>query len=206
MLWAVSTTWVGRAVLRLREECWPRTRIEDCPAADALLVPSGDGPARLQALPPGQSRRRSELALALYFAGKARHLVFTDGGPEGALSRTAGMLEGIPAANIIVVAPARNTLDEAALFVRTAKEHQWHRVILVTSGYHMARAKVLVEHAAATQGIHLKVFGYAGDSGKFFYKGNTGFRDYLPSVAGWERSSRAAREVVGEWACRAGIC
>ena len=192
--WWVSAPFGGRAMLQLLDASHPRTSIDSCPHADAVVVLSGDGSPRIH-VPPHALLRRSEAGLALINAGKAPYVVFTDGGLEGEASRVAAIREGVSFSDILVVRPARTTENEARLIAHTAAEKQWRRLILVTSGYHMARAKRLLDSFIQQDGRQIEVVPFVADSGEFFIKMEPR-REYLPSSLGIMLSLRATREFL----------
>jgi uncharacterized SAM-binding protein YcdF (DUF218 family) len=200
-VWLFTAPVSSRALLKALDNSFPRIPIDRCPPADAIAVLSGDGPPRPRPLLPTESPSRSEAGLALYHAGRAHFLIFTDGGREARESRAAALRAGVPAARILIVAKALDTADEARLIVQAAQETGWHRLILVTSGYHMGRAQLLLAQAAAARHVPLTVLPFPADSGKHFLT-YSGIGDYLPSLRGFEHSARAIREIAGQWTGR----
>lgn len=186
----------GRMLLHLVDDSHPRSSFEACPTADAVVVLSGDGPARLR----GHRRlplRRSEAGLILVENGRAPWLVLTNGGVEGDQSRAVAIRDGIPESSIEVVGPAANTDDEARLVVRTAITRHWRRLILVTSGYHIIRATKLLASQAERSGARIEIADFVADSGQFFNKLEPA-REYSPNALGLGLTLRATRELIGE--------
>jgi uncharacterized SAM-binding protein YcdF (DUF218 family) len=119
--------------------------------------------------------------IALFKACKAQKLVFTGGKipwdkakkTEGAVLKEYAISNGIPSEKIFVTKDVENTADEAVAVKELISPSK--RIILVTSAYHMYRAKRLFEK----QGI--KVIPYKVD-----YKSERNNKitiiDFLPSA------------------------
>ncbi len=182
-------------LLHLVDDSHPRSSFGSCPTADAVVVLSGDGPPRVR----GHRRaplRRSEAGLILVESGKAPWLVVTNGGLEGDQSRAAAIREGVPGASIAVVGPAMNTDDETRLIVQTAIAHNWRRLILVTSGYHVMRATKFLAARARKSGATIEITDFVADSGQFFGRLEP-VREYSPNALGVGLTLRATREIIG---------
>ena len=89
--------------------------------------------------------------IALFKAGKAQKLVFTGGKmpwdkakkTEGAVLKEYAILNGIPSEKISITKDVENTADEAVAVKELISPSK--RIILVTSAFHMYRAKRLFE-------------------------------------------------------------
>ena len=89
--------------------------------------------------------------LALFKAGKAQKLIFTGGKmpwdkakkTEGEVLKEYAISNGIPSEKIFVTKDVENTADEAVAVKELISPSK--RIILVTSAYHMYRAKKLFE-------------------------------------------------------------
>ena len=134
--------------------------------------------------------------IALFKAGKAQRLIFTGGKmtwdkakkTEGEVLKEYAIPNGIPSEKIFVTKNVENTADEALAvkeLIGTSK-----RIILVTSAYHMYRAKRLFEK----QGIEVIPF-------KVDYKVarslKTTIMDFLPDGESLKQTERGIRELVG---------
>jgi len=126
--------------------------LETVPAADAVVALGGAvRPSKYDAL--GLDLRdaadRVVMALELIRRGKAKNLVL--GGAVHAVNgqqrieadMTKKWLEtwGLTNAQIYSLGGCANTHDEATRVAALLKEHGWRRAILVTSAYHMKRAR-----------------------------------------------------------------
>ena len=109
------------------------------------------------AMPSGEMNesglRRAIAAERLYRAGAAPSILISGSPPTSAdegdvLTASARFLEeiGIPAAAIGVEDRSFNTRDSAVNVASLARARGWRRVVLVTDGSHMLRARLAFEH------------------------------------------------------------
>jgi len=154
-----SNPLVSSCLLSSLENRYPKIEIADCPNADAIVVLSGIlGGKRSQResleLNWGEAYDRFDAAIRLYQAGKAPCLVLTDPRmpwetpnewSEGQQLVAATVERGVPRNKIILLGPVGNTADEARLTAHLASEKKWRRIILVTTAWHMPRAKLLFD-------------------------------------------------------------
>ena len=134
--------------------------------------------------------------IALFKAGKAQKLVFTGGKmpwdkvnkTEGEVLKEYAIANGIETNKIFVTKDVENTADEAVAVKGLISPSK--RIILVTSAYHMYRAKKLFEK----QGFI--VIPYKVD---FKASGNNQvtFMDFLPSAINLELTEIEIRELIG---------
>ena len=133
--------------------------------------------------------------LALFKAGKAQKLVFTGGKmpwdkakkTEGEVLKEYAISNGIPSEKILVTKDVENTADEAVAVKELINPSK--RIILVTSAYHMYRAKRLFEK----QGFI--VISYKVDyktAGKIAIT----VMDFLPSVGNLGLTETGIREII----------
>src|SRR5216683_225128 len=153
----LSAPFAGRWMLRRLANQYPDRTVDACSTADAIVVLAGTGPPRSGPLKPGEPLNRMEAGIALYHAQRAPLLVLAADGVE------AGALQVLPIGSALLVRPAMNTADEARLIVREAKTRAWHRLVLVTSGFHMGRAMRLFRQAAEREKISLAVIPFSAD-------------------------------------------
>jgi uncharacterized SAM-binding protein YcdF (DUF218 family) len=134
--------------------------------------------------------------VALLKAGKAQKLIFTGGKmPWDKVKRTEGdvlkefaISNGIPSEKIFVTKDVENTADEALAVNELLSPNK--RIILVTSAYHMYRAKRLFEK----QGFI--VIPYKVDYKTSQNKG-IGIMGLLPSSENLELTETGIREIIG---------
>jgi uncharacterized SAM-binding protein YcdF (DUF218 family) len=136
--------------------------------------------------------------LALFKAGKAEKLIFTGGKmpwdqtkkTEGEILKEYAITSSISSDKIFVTKEVKNTEEEAAAVKELLNKSK--RIILVTSGYHMYRAKKLFEK----QGFI--VTPYLVD---FKTKRNSSITiiDFLPSAGNLELVETGSREIIGRF-------
>jgi uncharacterized SAM-binding protein YcdF (DUF218 family) len=109
--------------------------------------PSNDRPARVDAVLvlAGGHGERERTGERLAHQGIAPVLVFSDGGRPGPRSERL-CRQRIPGVRIFCMTPqASTTQSEARAFGELAAREGWRSVALVTTGYHVRRARLLVD-------------------------------------------------------------
>lgn len=204
VLWLASTPLVADALLRAAEGWQIRRPASAAPESQAIVVLSG---GRVE--PPGDSRV-SEWAdpdrfyggVELYKARKAKLLIFTGGWapwipaarPEGDLLTEYAAELGIPRDHILTTEKVSSTDEEsravAALLAKHLGTKTAPRVLLVTSAFHMRRARMLFARA----GIETVPFpvDFKVSAGK-----TIGLRDFLPNGGSLSKSEAGLREFYG---------
>lgn len=152
LLYVVSMPVVGDGFLRSLESKYPAMTPSGAPESDAIVVlggifsgvvPDGRVPNLADAV------ERLEAGIRLRARKKAPWLVFTggripwEGRPrvEGEDSRHEAIARGISPDAILVTREVGNTAEEADAVAELAREHGWKRILLVTSAWHMPRAR-----------------------------------------------------------------
>lgn len=107
---------------------------------------------------------------------------------EGEVLKEYAIPNGIPSEKIFVTKDVENTADEAVAVKQLISPSE--RIILVTSAYHMYRAKRLFEKQGFIA-IPYKVDYRTGG------KGAITVMDFLPSVGNLELSETGIREIFG---------
>ena len=132
----------------------------------------------------------------LFKEGKAQKLVFTGGKipwnksekNEGEVLKEFAISNGIASEKIFITKDVENTADEAVAVKQTISSNK--KIILVTSAYHMYRAKRLFEK----QGFDVIPF-------KVDYKTERNsvitIIDFLPSANNLEMTEKGVREIIG---------
>ena len=134
--------------------------------------------------------------IALFKAGKAQKLVFTGGKmpwdkakkTEGEVLKEYAISNGIPSEKIFVTKEVENTADEAVAVKELISPSK--RIILVTSAYHMYRAKRLFEKQGFIV-ITYKV-DYKSDKNK-----EVTIIDLFPSAENLKITETGIKEIIG---------
>ena len=199
LLYILSTPIFSNSFFKLVEGSEYRKPISAIYTADAIVVLSG----MLAINEIGDSTYvewgdpdRFFAGMALFKAGKAQKLVFTGGKmpwnkakkTEGEVLKEYAISNGIPSEKIFITKDVENTADEAVAVKELISSSK--KIILVSSAYHMYRAKRLFEK----QGFI--VIPYKVD-----YKvgGNSivTISDFLPSADNIHLTETGIREIIG---------
>lgn len=202
ILWIFGSAAATRIIGRALEIGYDR---EGCSHGDVSSVPNGDV---IVILGGGMGMHKkcgaSEMAPAadrvwtgakLYKAGKAKKIICTGTYIEkGTLPLLIDF--GVPRAAVFWYDDARNTEEEAKLIARTLEqENEKSRILLVTSAWHMNRAKFLFEKAG------LDVVPCPGDfEMSSVAERDFEFKDIIPNAQDFLQNTVAVREWVGIWA------
>ncbi len=208
-LWTFSIGFVADLLLKLVEYPWQRIDENDAPMADAIIVLSGGG--RPQA--PGKANiyewgdpDRYFAGISLFQKGKAPKLFFTGGTTpydnkakdEGTLYKEHAISLGIPSEAILTTKKIVNTAQEAIEIRRNFNHiNSSSEILLVTSAFHMKRAKRLFER----QGFLVHPFPVDFNTSKIS-KWQSPYQ-WIPNSDSLNRSSGALRELLGRIIYRA---
>lgn len=199
VLYIISTPIFSNNFFKLVEGSEYRKPISAIDSADAIVVLSG----MLGINEVGDSTYiewgdpdRFFGGIALFKAGKAQKLVFTGGKmpwnkskkTEGEALKEYAISNGIPSEKIFVTKDVENTADEAVAVKELISPSK--KIILVTSAYHMYRAKRLFER----QGF--EVISYKVDY-KAIGNSKTILIDFLPNAGNLELTETGIREIIG---------
>lgn len=200
-LYAVSTPIVAESFFKLIEYQSSKASVHSIPKTDAIVVLSGM--LNDVVTDEGISVEWNDAVdrffggVALYSAGKANQLIFTAGHmPWSVSTRTEGdelkklaVQYGVPANNIRLTSVVRNTADEA-VEVKKILGTAAPKVVLVTSAFHMGRAKALFERQGIT------VIPYCVDFRASPKK--LTLMDFLPDARSLPLVEIAIRELIGK--------
>ena len=133
---------------------------------------------------------------ALFKSGKAQKLVFTGGKmpwdnakkTEGEVLKEYAISNDIPSGNIFVTKDVMNTADEAVAVKELISPSK--RIILVTSAFHMYRAKRLFEKEG------FEVIAYKVDY-KAACNSTVTVMDFLPSAGNLATTEGGIMEIIG---------
>jgi len=199
VLYIISTPIFSNNFFKLVEGSEYRKPISAIDSADAIVVLSGmleinevEDSTYIEWGDPD----RFFGGMALFKEGKAQKLVFTGGKmpwdkakkTEGDVLKEYAVTNGIPSENIFVTKDVENTADEAVAVKELISPIK--RIILVTSAYHMYRAKLLFEK----QGF--EVIPYKVDY-KMTRNKEITILDFFPSEESLKITEMGIREVLG---------
>lgn len=204
ILWLASTPLVSYQLTRAAEGWQVRKLVASAGTAQAIVVLSA---GRLE--PPGDAERSEWMdadrffgGVALYKAGKAPLLLFTGGWvpwlpnavPEGEILIQYASELGVPVDRMLTTGKVSNTEEEsravAGLLQKAAPGAARPRILLVTSAFHMRRAKRLFERA----GLEVEPFSVDFRVGAW-----TGLSwvHFLPNAGSLMQAEASIRELYG---------
>lgn len=199
LLWLASTPITSRPLARFMEGGSERTLAAAASTADAIVVLSG---GRLVAPGPDavsewRGANRFFGGLDLFDAGRAPTLVFTGGWSpsfpdtptEGQVLATWAERWGVTPDRILVTGRVTNTEEEAAAVASLLAPLDARRVLLVTSAFHMQRARVLFERAGL-EAIPFPVDFQVSEAWRF------GFTSLLPGAGSLVLNEQSLREAL----------
>jgi uncharacterized SAM-binding protein YcdF (DUF218 family) len=181
------------------EADYPYRPIESIQNADAVVVLSG----MLGGIETSEGvvtqwgdADRFMTGVDLMKAGKAPLIIFTRGQwpwlklpPEGEVLARRAISMGIRENQILLTGIVTNTADEAAEVKTLMEFGGMRRVILVTSSFHMPRAKMLFDRAGIVSIPYPTDFQSSG--------GRSDWMSFVPSAHGLNMTSEAVRELIG---------
>ena len=163
-------------------------------------------------LPPGNSQiiewsdpDRFLAGIELYKAKKSKRLIFTGGinplnrsliAPEGDIYIKEAISMGIPRKDLFTTYAVTNTFDEAKAIKKLFKNKissSEKKIILVTSAFHMNRAKKVFER----EGITVLPYPVDFNSRRSFSSSLRDPINWMPSSYHFNKSSNAFREIIG---------
>jgi uncharacterized SAM-binding protein YcdF (DUF218 family) len=199
VLYILSTPIFSNNFFKLVEGSEYRKPISATDSADAIVVLSG----MLEINEVGDSTYiewgdpdRFFGGVALFKVGKAQKLVFTGGKmpwdkgkkTEGEVLKEYAISNGIPSEKVFVTKDVENTADEAVAVKELISPSR--RIILVTSAFHMYRAKKLFEKQGFEVIPYEVDYKSAGESAITVI-------DFLPSAGNLEMTETGIREIIG---------
>ena len=168
-------------------------------------------------LPPGKTTiiewydpDRFFAGIDLYKARKSNRLIFTGGAnpyesdlpPEGGIYIKEAISMGIPIDHLFTTTPVNNTLQEAKAIKKLLDNEipsNQKNIILVTSAFHMQRAKKVFER----EGISVLPYPVDFKSNKSFVSSLRNPLKWFPSSYYFQKSSSAIREIIARIIYRA---
>lgn len=197
---------------RLLEYPWKRL--------DYSLVAPSEGIVVLSSrrhLPPGNTKiiewydpDRFLAGIDLYKANKSNRLIFTGGinpitsdlPPEGDIYIEEAISMGLPKKNLYTTYPVNNTLQEAKAIKKLLKNEiplKQKKIILVTSAFHMKRAKKVFE----SEGISVQPYPVDFKSTNSFISSLRNPLKWMPNSYYLNQISIAITEIIGRIIYRA---
>jgi uncharacterized SAM-binding protein YcdF (DUF218 family) len=153
----IGSTSISSRLLASLERPYSARPLDAIPPGDAVVMLGGA--VRASRHDPfgfefGEGADRVLTAVEMIRRGKSQTLILGGGGgkrnepvdepwQEGPLLEGWLSAWGVGQAQVVRLKLSANTHEEALLVSELAKERQWKRIILVTSGYHMKRAEAL---------------------------------------------------------------
>ena len=182
------------------EADYPHRSIESTENADAVVVLSGmlEWLETEDSVVPqwGEATDRLFAGVDLLNAGKAPLIIFTRGQypwadlpPEGEQLAKRAISMGVQDTRILLTGIATNTADEAGEVKSVMDLGGMKRIILVTSAFHMPRARMLFERAGIESVPYPTDFRSAARPSNWL--------NLVPSADGLDRTSDAVREFIG---------
>jgi uncharacterized SAM-binding protein YcdF (DUF218 family) len=197
-LWLFSLPVIADSLWRVIEQQALRPAVSAAPQAQALVVLGGmtrdiRGEQGFET-EWNENADRFWTGLELFKAGKAPRLFIMAGRlpweksqrTEGQWLREKAIEFGVPAQKIWLSPEVQNTQQEAQA---VAKELPGGRILLVTSAFHMPRARALFE----AQGLLVSPFPVDFR----VVENDTTILDFLPSAGALETTTGAMRELLG---------
>jgi len=193
---------------RLLEYPWKRINYSLVTPSDGIVVLSGG-----RHLPPGDIQifewndpDRFFAGIDLYNANKSNRLIFTGGinpltsdlPPEGDIYINEAISMGLPKKDLFTTYPVQNTLQEAKAIKKLLDDEIpfiKKKIILVTSAFHMKRAKKVFEN----EGISVQPYPVDFKSNKSFFSSLLNPLKFMPSSYSLNKSSSAIREIIGRF-------
>ena len=197
---------------RLLEHPWKRLDYSLVAPSDGIVVLSGG-----RHLPPGNTKiiewydpDRFLAGIDLYKANKSNRLIFTGGinpinsdlPPEGDIYIKEAVSMGLPEKNLYTTYPVNNTLQEAKAIKKLLNNEiplKQKKIILVTSAFHMKRAKKVFE----SEGISVQPYPVDFKSTNSFISSLRNPLKWMPNSYYLNQISIAIREFIGRIIYRA---
>jgi uncharacterized SAM-binding protein YcdF (DUF218 family) len=198
-LYVLSTPIFAENFFKLIESTAPRQTPKNVANAEAIVILSGminQVKSTNGVYPEWIDPDRFFAGLDLYKSGKAPKIIFTRGkmpwdnanNTEGDILRRFALDYGVPDSAIVLTGNVENTADEAKAVSKLMGK--WRHIILVTSAYHMPRARQNFE----SQDFIVQPF-------KVDYKvdqlNGVTLMDFLPDADSFKLLNTGYRELIG---------
>ncbi len=208
VLWLFSTGFISELLFRIVEHPYKIEKQHSLKKANAIIVLSGGGIHQYH----GNSNviewgdpDRFNAGVKLFKEGKATKLYFTGGfnvkdsnsSNEGTLYIKKAIELGVPANSVFSTQTVTNTLQEANAISKNLKSRidiPRPKIILVTSAFHMQRAKRIFERRGLEVQIFPVDFKTSSSSMLDIFKQTY---NWIPIAGNLNKSSIAIKEIMG---------
>ena len=203
ILYFFSTGIVSEFLWRVVEYPWRRIDISEVPSAHSVVVLSGSGiylKGKIKAI-EFRDPDRFLAGIELYKKGKASQLMFTSAKLDKDLYTSDLYIQkalqfGIPSHSLMKTMRVRNTYDEAREVKRRLNKSfiiNQNTIVLVTSAFHMNRAKGIFER----EGMSVIPFPVDFYSNRNFPQALKNIRNWIPEAYFLSESTVAIKEIIG---------
>ena len=189
----------ARLLWKNLEVDYPFQPISQVPSADAVLVLSGmlsGFESEYGYVTDWHDPDRFFVGIQLLQEGKAEKLIFTRGQypwskapPEGELLKQKALEMGISDEQILLTSLVSNTEQESLAVSDLMQRYGLTKIILVTSSFHLPRAKLMFDKAGVKMHPYPTDFKAAGN--------DLDWLDFIPSADAFASASFAIREFIG---------
>ncbi len=202
VLWIASTGVFADFVMGSLEQHYPPLEMRKTRVGGAIVILGGATRGRVPGTGitdlNGGSDRLFHGA-RLFKAGKAPLIILTGGNDEGYQPESEAMAEvlgfiGIPSEAMLLESSSRNTYQNGMETARILNEQGIDSILLVTSAYHMHRAKAVFENLGVT------VISAATDYQ--VVERYASVLDWLPQSSALDRTTKGIKEYLGWWVYR----
>jgi len=202
ILWASSTKIVSTYVIYSLEQGYPPVSIERMPKADAIVLLGGFTNATgsgIRLIELNDAVDRLFHGMRLYRAGKAPWVMLVGGAAEGSSPEADFMADllaefSVPTDKMLLENQSRNTRENGVNAVKIMQENGIKKILLVTSAYHMRRAKGVFEK------LGIDVVPAATDYQ--VSEPDPSILDWMPDVEALGLTTLGIKEYLGWWVYR----
>jgi len=204
-LWLSSTAVFADWLLSGLEEDFDQLSFFSIPKAEAIVLLGGATSGLARGGDMGNLNEAADrllTTLKLFKSGKAPTVVITGGVANGSVSEASLMqdmlvLMGIPQEAITLEEKALDTKQNAEFTADILRDQGVSKILLVTSAYHMRRAKWIFDKVLS---LEVEVVPVPSDYQRPI--ANPILSRWIPSVEHLSRTSSAIKEIVGYWVYR----
>lgn len=206
LLWVFSCGWMVRVIGVGLERLYPPVAMSEVPQADAIVILGGGMWANPTASPYAEmfgAADRVWHAARLWKARKAP-IVMASGTNEVCSTKPFLLDLGVPESAIRIENASRNTEENAKFVARVLSTSQTSqvskpRILLVTSAWHMRRAKLMFERYAPG----LEIIAAPCDHEALLANAEPiEVKDFFPGADSLSRNSYMVKEIIGYWGYR----